>query len=103
MAYKLIITDEANDDIDEIIGYISNVLKNPAAAGSLLSEIEKSYDTISHSPESFPYCKDKYLRTKGYRKIIVKNYTIFYRVAPDANIVYIMRVIYSKRDYANII
>ena len=39
----------------------------------------------------------------GYRKITVKNYIVFYRVDDKANTIYIMRVIYGRRDYINLI
>ena len=103
MAYKLIITHEANIDIDEIIGYIANVLKNPIAAGRLLSDIEDNFKIISENPEAFAYCSDKRLHDSGYRKIPVKNYIIFYRVDSSDGIVYIMRVLYGRRNYTDFI
>ena len=103
MAYKVKVTNEADADIDEIIGYIVNSLKNSIAARNLLSEIEHSYDILTESPEAFSYCEDSYLRKMGYRKIPVKHYIIFYRVDHTEKTVYIMRVIYGRRDYANLI
>jgi plasmid stabilization system protein ParE len=103
MDYKLIVTQDAHEDIDEIIGYIVNVLKNPIAAGKLLAEIEKSYKTIIQNPETFAFCNDNRLREEGYRKIIVKNYIVFYRVDYETNTVNVMRVIYGRRDYTNLI
>lgn len=103
MAYKLLITKEANNDIDEIIEYIVNVLKNPIAARNFLDEIEKSYTIISDNPLTFSLCSDNRLRNDGYRKIPIKNYIVFYKVNKKANTVYIMRVIYGRRDYFKII
>ena len=42
MEYKLLITKEAENDIDEIVAYIVNVLKNPIAAENILTKIECS-------------------------------------------------------------
>lgn len=103
MDYKLLITNEAKCDIDEIISYIVNELKNPIAAENLLTKIELSFDTISSNPLAFPLCSDKRLRDGGYRKITVKNYIVFYRVDDINHIVYIMRVIYGRRNYIEII
>lgn len=72
MTYKLLITQDANNDIDEIISYIVNELKNPIAARNLLSEIESGFEMISFNPHAFPLCNDKRLRNSGYRKITVK-------------------------------
>jgi plasmid stabilization system protein ParE len=102
MDYKIIVTQEAHDDIDEIIGYITNVLRNPIAAGNLLTEIEDSYKIIEQAPEAFAYCNDKRLRKNGYRKIVVKSYIIFYRVDYEASTVNVMRVIYGRRAYIDL-
>ena len=37
--YNLKITKEATEDIDKIIAYITNVLKNPISADNLLTNI----------------------------------------------------------------
>lgn len=103
MDYKIIISNEADRDIDEIVRYIAEILKNPIVARNLLNEIEKSYIQISQAPESYSYCSDKRLRDKGYRKILIKNYILFYRIDYKNNIVYVMRVIYGRRNYTDLI
>ena len=87
----------------EIVSYIVNELKNPIAAKNLLTKIESSFETISYNPLAFALCKDKHLHDGGYRKITVDNYIIFYRVDNECNTVYIMRVIYGRRNYINLI
>lgn len=103
MEYNIKLSKEAEEDIDEIIGYIINVLKNPIAANKLLTEIEANYSILSHAPDSFAYCEDQRLRILGYRKIPVKNYIIFYKVDNESETVYILRVIYGRREYTNLI
>lgn len=103
MEYKLLITKDAENDINEIISYIVNELKNPIAAGNVLSETEKSYKVLIAAPAAFPLCIDRRLRSGGYRKIPVKNYIIFFRVDEDRKTVYIMRVIYGRREYIKLI
>lgn len=103
MAYEIKITEDAAEDLDEIVGYITNVLKNPIAANNFLTEIEENYSVLSSAPESFAYCNDQRLRMLGYRKIPVKNYIVFYKTDNDAKIVYIMRIIYGRREYTKLI
>lgn len=43
MACRLIISELANGDLDEIAGYMVNELKSPDAAANLLDEIEMCY------------------------------------------------------------
>lgn len=40
---------------------------------------------------------------KGYRKVTVKNYMIFYMVNENDKTVTVMRVIYGRRDHKNLI
>lgn len=103
MNYKLFVTQDAYHDIDEIVSYIVNILKNPTAADTLLSEIEENFRAVVENPEMYAYCDDTKLRNDGYRKIPVKNYILLYRVDGEENIVYIMRVIYGRRDYSKLI
>lgn len=103
MNCKLLITKEAKRDIDEIISYIVNELNNPAAAKNLLAKIQSGFDTVSHNPYAFELCQDKRLKECGYRKIVVNNYIIFYKIGANCNIVYIMRVIYGRRNYIDFI
>ncbi len=41
MAYKLMVTDAAHSDLDDVLEYISQRLSNPTAAAKLLAEVEK--------------------------------------------------------------
>ena len=77
--YNLKITKEATEDIDKIIAYITNVLKNLIDADNLLTEFEKSFKDIAYNPKMYPFCNDIRLKQSGYRKIPVKNYIIFYK------------------------
>ena len=66
MGYRIIITDDANEQIDDIIDYVVNVLKNLTAARAIIDDVELAYKRIESSAESFAYCEDPYLAVKGY-------------------------------------
>lgn len=101
--YSIKITKEAEADLSEIYVYISSVLKNPIAADNLLNEIESSFKALIDNPEMYALCNDIHLRQLGYRKIVIKNYLIFYKIDTAANNIYIMRIVYGKREYIDII
>jgi plasmid stabilization system protein ParE len=103
MDFKLIISREAHADIDEITEYIARKLRNPQAASGFLDDVEKSYRSVVKNPHLHALCTDKRLRDKGYCRIIIKNYLIFYRVDEAENTIYIVRVIYGPRDYAKLL
>jgi toxin ParE1/3/4 len=103
MACNVIITKEAEADIDGIVRYIAVELKNTDVAKSLLDDVENVYRNISGQPDMYGYCNDGRLRNKGYRKITIKNYIIVYRVSEDKESAIILRVFYGGMDYAKML
>lgn len=103
MNCKLIVSELANGDLDEIIGYIVNDLKSPGAAVALLDEIEKCYENLKTNPLMYEKCIDGRLKKEGYRKAVVKNYLLIYRFIEEKNTVQVARFFYSGRNYADLI
>lgn len=58
-----------------------------------------------HWLEQFPYTSseagDASSSDKGYRKLTVHNYLIFYLVDSEQKQVVIMRILYGEREYHN--
>lgn len=92
MQYKLIITERAEELLDNIIYYIINKLKNPQAYGNLLTEIEHVYDNLESNPEMYAYSEDLFMKSRGYRKAVIPHYdyVIIFRIDEVINTVYIM-------------
>ena len=103
MAYKLIVSNEAHKDIDDIVHYIAVELVNPAAAAEFLNDVEKSYHAVVNNPRMYSLCNDARLSRDGYRKIVIKNYLILYRIDDEAKFVVIVRIIYGGRNYSELI
>ena len=101
--YKLKITPKAFDDLDEIYDYITNKLFNAKAAENLLDEIENSIMRLRDFPLSCGLVNDENLKKKGYRKLIVANYIAFFIVDEKGKQVVIMRVLYGRRQYEELI
>ena len=53
MAYKLIITERADELIDRLAAYLVNKLKNPDAASHFLDELETIYNRLEDNPYQF--------------------------------------------------
>lgn len=81
--YKLRFLPLFESDLEEIVDYISDNLKNPQAAYLLVDEIEKAIKQRLACPESFePYPSAKE-RKYPYYRIYVKNFIIYYVVIND--------------------
>ena len=94
--YKLSILPLFEDDLNEIVDYISVRLQNPIAAEDFVDAVENAIQDRLSCAEAFePYYSAKERRYPYYR-IQVKNYTIFYVVIGDT--IEVRRIVYSRRD-----
>lgn len=101
--YKLKFTRKAEEDLDEIYGYIATKLFAETAAEALMDKIENTFMRLEKYPFSCSFVFDELLKRRGYRKLIVDNYIAFYLVNESEKQVVIMRVLYGASDYKNIL
>ena len=101
--YFVNITDIAEEDILSTLRYISVELKAPAAANNLLDEIEKNEILLEKNPYIFPLVSDENLAEKGIRFVLIKNYMMFFIIEEDKKNVNILRFLYGRRDWKNIL
>ena len=101
--YTVNMTPKAADDLDNIYRYISEELFATSAATNILERIEKEIMRLKEFPFSCNYLADEYLRNKGYRKLIVDNYIVFYLIVEEREQVIIMRVLYGKQKYEDLL
>ena len=94
--YKLCFLPLFEEDLNEIVDYITYRLKNPIAAEALVSDVQTAiHDRLSYA-EAFEQYHSAKERRYPYYRITVRNYTIFYVVIDD--VMEVRRIIYSRRD-----
>ena len=96
--YKVQITKYALAQMEEIRDYIIYELLAPQAAYNLLSEMRNKVALLNSAPERNPLVDAKKWREQGIRKILVKNFIMYYWVDKEHQIVHITAVVYGKRD-----
>lgn len=101
--YRIQYTPLAFEDLDEIDGYITNTLCNKQAAERLITEMETSISQLKQFPRIGSEVQDTYLSAKGYRRLVVDNYLVFYLVDEGQKSVVIMRILYGAREYHNLL
>lgn len=91
----------AEDDMDVIVRYLLNTLKNKQAARKFVNDVEKAIQVLESSAESFPLCTNPKLKKLGYRKFNFEKskYFALYRVVED--MVYIDDIFHQLQDYEN--
>ena len=103
MNYSIHITRAAERDIAEATDYIDNILLNPEAADSLLDKLNEQGEDLMDSLAKYQLADDPVLRSWGIRFTLVNNYLAFYIVDEEKRIVHIIRFLYGKRDWINIL
>ena len=99
--YELSILPLFEDDLNEIVDYITCRLRNPQAAENLIDEVERAIDERLDCAGSFEPYRSNRERRYPYYLIQVKNYTIFYVAV--GNTMEVRRIIYSRRTLQNLI
>ena len=90
-------------DVDSSYNYIKDKLEAPMAADNLIIETLEKLNKLKENPKIRPLVRDEYLASLGYRSIKVKNYVIFYIIGNDNKYVKIVRFLYNKRNWINIL
>ena len=103
MSYAVSYLPAAVDDLKETVSYIAHTLGNPSAADRLSEEIVRQIDTLADFPYSAPaYTPISPLEHED-RKLLVKNYFVFYWVDENEKTVTVARVIYARRNISTIL
>lgn len=99
MAYNLIVTERADELLDNILHYLIYQLKSKQAAKHLLDEIEHIYDRLEENPLQFPLSKDAYLAKSGYHEAVTEqmNYVVIFSV--KLKVVNIVGIFHQLENY----
>jgi len=97
MRKRIVLSEAAYYDIDSMFAYISRDSKQ--AAGKLRLRIYESIKKLSDFPETGPLIpeEDAPGAQRGYRRIVVNPYIVFYRVLEDR--IVIARVLHGRQNW----
>ena len=101
--YDVLMTDEASNDIRGIADYISSELREPALALKLISRLKDAISSLEDMPQRCSLVADETLAQQGIRKMLVENYIGFYVLDEPKGAVYVIRILYNRRDWKSII
>lgn len=101
--YHIDITEPAENDLREIGHYISRELLEPIIANKVVKKIGAAILTLEELPLRNSLVNDEKLSKLGVRKLLIDNYIVFYMVSEEQKAVTIIRIVYGKRDWSNLI
>lgn len=100
---KVVVTEPAEYDLVEIEYYIHVHLCNPEASLRIVDGILNKAKQLSYFPKEHPYVADDLLGRVGIRMTTFDNYNIFYYYDEKMDTVHIIRILYNKADWKDIL
>lgn len=97
-SYEIIMTPDATTDIVELRDYIADVLLVPETALNYIRSIREAISKLEYMAASIMPLPDEPWHSRGIRRINVKNFYIYYRIDDKSKRVYILNIIYNKRN-----
>jgi plasmid stabilization system protein ParE len=101
--YNIEISEPAENDLRDIILYISSQLLSPMTATNMMDIIEEGLIGLADLPQKCPAVRDDRLAAMGYRKLLIKNYVAFFTIDEQSKVVNIERILYARRDWLRIL
>lgn len=101
--YNVIITPDAEKDLNELDDYISFELQVPEIALVYLEAIKQELLTLKTAPNRYRLMDEEPWHSRGVRRMNVKNFAAFYVVQDDYQEVYVQNIIYQKRDILKVL
>lgn len=68
MDFKFVISEHADELLDNLVYYLLYRLKSEQAARHLLDGMDGIFDRLETNPFQFPLSRDAYLANKGYHE-----------------------------------
>lgn len=101
MEYKVLITTDAEADLDTFIQYLLFEKKSEQAASNLIHDFEITKDCLSRAAGSLKLCDNPRLKELGYRRINFQSHRYFmlYRIVGQMAIV--DSIFHELQDYEN--
>ncbi|MBR6309094.1 MAG: type II toxin-antitoxin system RelE/ParE family toxin [Lachnospiraceae bacterium] len=101
MAYRVVLTEDAEADLDGFIKYLLFEKESEQAATNVLEDFLATKDNLSRVAGSLKLCENPRLRKLGYRRInfLSHRYFMLYRIEGD--MVIVDNIFHELQDYEN--
>ena len=99
--YKL--TQKADADLDDIVGYIAANLENPKAASNFADKLQEIIEDARSFPESGSPVVNEFVPNMGNRKKLEDNYIMYYLPDSTEKMIFVLRIIYDRRNIDEIL
>ena len=96
--YAIRLTAQAVGQIEETMRYLSQTLLEPALARKWADTLQREIVKLDSMPARYPLTEEEPWRTKGIRRMPVRNFLVYYLIDEEAKTVWVTAVLYGGRD-----
>lgn len=96
--YEVLLSPKALRNLDAIYAYVAHELLAEGTAEALIDALEAGIFSLEQMPYRCPERTVGAYANRGYRQLLVKNYTIIYRIQEKQKKVIIVTVVYSRSN-----
>ncbi|MDD2575379.1 MAG: type II toxin-antitoxin system RelE/ParE family toxin [Acholeplasmataceae bacterium] len=99
--YQVILSNDANNDINQIVLFIATESGSKKVALDYLDKLQDAILSLNKFPERGSNPRYKILRNQGYKFIVVETHLVFYKIKEENKTIIIYRVLHQKSSYQN--
>lgn len=101
MDYKVVVTSDAEADLECFVQYIIIEKGSAQAAQNVLNDYDATIESLKHVAGSLKLCDNPRLRQLSYRRMNFLNHRYFmlYRIVDD--VVFVDNIFHELQDYEN--
>ena len=101
MDYKLVVTADAQEDLEHFIEYLLFEKQSMQAAKNVLDDFEATKESLRYVAGSLKLCDNPRLNQLGYRRINFLNHRYFMMYRIEEDVVFIDNIFHDLQDYEN--
>ena len=94
--YKILLSEQAVADMEDIYTYIATSIGMPQTAQNQVIRIADAIDSLRTMPHRIRIMRDTYGKDNELRRLLVDNYSVIFTV--NDNAVHVVSVLYSASD-----
>ena len=101
MDYRIVVTKDAEEDLDCFVKYLILEKMSMQAAQNVLNDYDATIESLKHIAGSLKFCDNPRLHQLEYRRINFQNHRYFmlYRIVD--NVVFVDNIFHELQDYEN--
>jgi len=101
MDYKVVVTKDAEEDLERFIQYLVFEKENIQAAKNVLNDYDATIESLRYVAASLKLCDNPKLRSLEYRRINFLNHRYFMLYRIVGNIVFVDNIFHELQDFEN--